>query len=157
MKNKSYLEQIDHLLRHHRREIERLEIARQVLVQLGAHDGRTESAPAAAPETAITIRRIAEPAAEPKPKPKAAQVGRGNNASPERKAEKAAIREQVIDALRVEPQTSTALIARLLPAEAAKNQKQTVYDALYSLKLAGTLERGADKNYRIVAPAETAH
>lgn len=156
-RNKSYLEQIDELIIYHRAELERLEIARQVIASL-ANSNNTQKTTAEEPaaDTAITIRRTTpKPTAAPAKatkadKPKAAK----GVPAPARTEDKAALKEKVLSELAVSPRKSGDLIEKFAPPNPDKAEKQFVYALLYDLKRTGVVTRDEESLYRL---AQTSH
>lgn len=141
-KNRSYIDQIDELIAHHRHELERLVIARSVLVDLSDGKSANPAVIEATNGSAITIRRISNQPAQP------TQKAKKSAPRPNRKAEKEQIRQTILDDLRAMPQTSTTLIEKYRPG-GTKNEKQVIYDTLYNLKLNGVIARAEDGIYSL--------
>lgn len=140
-KNRSYIDQIDELIADHRHELERLIIARSVLVDL-AEEKTPKPVIEATNGSPITIRRIGQSSSTPPPK-KAKAKPNSN-----RKAEKEQMRQLILNDLKDMPQTSTTLIQKYRP-DGTKNEKQVIYDTLYNLKLNGVIARAHDGIYSL--------
>lgn len=149
-----YIEQIDDLIAKHRAEIERLEIARSVMVEL-APPPKAKVIEHRQPEPVngkITIRRVPPQPAPVEAKAKAkGKAAKGPRLTPERQAAKKLLRDKILAALHDGPIASGALIERFLPngTASSKNEKQTVYATMYDLKQAGVVVRGDDMVYSL--------
>lgn len=142
MKNKSYLENIDHMIEECRARLAKLITAREIVVEIA---GISKEAPAVEePAPFLTLKRTApaKPNTERRVQVKAAQE----------------LQDWLKAELGAKPQTSTDLIQSRYGGNPDKAAKQLIYAGLYYMQQKGMVTRGPDRTYTIVAGADqTAH
>lgn len=154
MKNRSYLETVDHLITECRERMEKLLNAREIINEVIANNKPAEDlAPAVQPDTPfMTLRRVEGDApAEKKPR---------RVISAESKKRREAIRKEILNQINV---TSTVTAAGLIKQfgleDAGKGRKQDIYQLLYDLRIEGILTKNKGSlEYKLnQAQPETSH
>lgn len=147
------LERVEARIAQVREELDRLETARSVLIELQQAAPAAKSAGAAQRGVnghAITIRRVAEPAparAEPTPDRKPL-IGKEREAAKKRKT---ALAARIRTALKERAMTSGELIDKFRLT--GKDAKQMVYAILWEGRAnRGDLTRDAEQRYSLAAP-----
>lgn len=136
MRNKSYVEYLDHLIKETEQRLLDLQTARRVVAEISSKVKELVVAPEVQQEPgSITLRRVeaAPPAKKERNK---------------RKGTDLELRGKVLQAINRQPQRSDALIAEFRPG-GDKSQKQEVYAALYGLKMSGAIVQAEDRTYHI--------
>lgn len=146
-----HLKAIEGLLAFHHAEIERLETARKVVLEIERRAGDTKvvkkSTPLVAKGAGRDYRseyaRRTPKAATPKAKP---------NGAPPSVPSAPAIKERVLTLLRSDPDLSSGKIMEKLDMTASTQHKQRVYTALADMKKAGVIAHDeARRVYRLPA------
>lgn len=142
----SYIEQIGALLNQHRREVERLQIAAEVITELAQREADRPKVLHLKAETSekktsgkITIRKVTGPADRPK---------RSHRDNPDRDRYRSSVLGYIDEH---GPTRTSELMEHLGLADSSKETKQVLYQVMYDLKRLGTLIRGDDMVYRRAA------
>jgi hypothetical protein len=130
-----YIEQIEDQIAHHRRELQRLEIALSVLAEMSPQKP-------VQPQAMITVRKIASPESKP-------SVGQGRKDNPllvDPMFNKTALSNQIAHILRKEPKKSGDIVFQI-KAKPSKEERQRVFNVLYDMKSKGLIDRNETGEY----------